>query len=148
WQVGRLLALEDAINVAGRLPILVQEIGPVRNKAAAGDVEALRIDSRQSMPGRQRDNQIAVSGCQSASRYDQTVIWGTREGRDSALDLAWIAYAEGAQLHPQRWRRCLDGTPQADPGSYGGIANDCRSCRARRDLFQQLQPFCADGIFP
>src|SRR6516165_12696357 len=85
---------------------------------------------------------------QSASRYDQAAIWGTREGRDSALDLACIAYAEGAQLHPQRWRRCLDGAPHADPGSYGGIANDCHSCRAWRDLFQQLQPFRGDAEFP
>src|SRR5262245_24093518 len=29
WQVGRLFALEDAIDVAGRLPVLVDPIRPV-----------------------------------------------------------------------------------------------------------------------
>ena len=42
-----------------------------------------------------------------------------REGRDSALDLACIAYAEGAQLHPQRRRHGLDGAQLAGPTGYG-----------------------------
>ena len=35
-KVGRLLALEDAIDVAGRAPVRVDEIGPVGDQAAAG----------------------------------------------------------------------------------------------------------------
>ena len=41
-QVGRLLALEDAIDVAGRAPVLVDQIGPIGDQAAAGDEEADR----------------------------------------------------------------------------------------------------------
>ena len=36
-QVGRLLALEDAIDVAGRAPVLVDRIRPIGDQAAAGD---------------------------------------------------------------------------------------------------------------
>ena len=37
WQVGRFLALEDAIDIASRSPVLVDHIGPVGDQAAAGD---------------------------------------------------------------------------------------------------------------
>jgi hypothetical protein len=36
-QVGRLLALEDAVDVAGCAPILVKDIRPVGDQAAGGD---------------------------------------------------------------------------------------------------------------
>ena len=39
-KVGRLLALEDAVDVAGRAPVLVDDIGPVGDQAAGGDEEA------------------------------------------------------------------------------------------------------------
>ena len=39
-QVGRLLALEDAIDIAGRAPVLVDQVRPVGNQAAGGDVLA------------------------------------------------------------------------------------------------------------
>ena len=40
-QVGGLLALEDAVDVAGRAPVLVDVIGPVGNQAAGGDEVAV-----------------------------------------------------------------------------------------------------------
>src|SRR5262245_3343927 len=85
---------------------------------------------------------------QSASRYDQAAIWGTREGRDSALDLACIAYAEGAQLHSERRRHGLNCAPEANSAGYRRVAKHCHARHAWRDLFQQLQPFRADAEFP
>src|SRR5262249_42406135 len=32
WQLGGLLALEDAIDIAGRLPVLIDPIGPIRTR--------------------------------------------------------------------------------------------------------------------
>src|SRR6266487_7166343 len=61
----------------------------------------------------------------------------------SAIDLAGIAHIDRAHLNPERRRRRLDGTPLANPGGYGGISNNGCSCHARRDLFEQLQPFRA-----
>src|SRR5215510_128858 len=109
--------------------------------------ERQSVNRRQSVAGRQRGDQLAMNDRQRAPRHDQAAIWGMREGRDSALDLACIAYAEGAQLHPQRRRHGLDGAPRAKPGGYGGIANDRRSRHVGRDLFEQLQPFTADTVF-
>jgi hypothetical protein len=45
WHVGWLLALEDAIGVAGRLPVQRDLIGLIGNKAASGDEGALEVDA-------------------------------------------------------------------------------------------------------
>ena len=52
-QVGGLLALKDAIDIAGGTPILVDEIRPVGDQAAAGNEEAFVIDRGQPVPSRQ-----------------------------------------------------------------------------------------------
>jgi hypothetical protein len=41
----------------------------------------------------------------------------------------------------------LDCSELTEPGRDGGIPNDGRACDARHDLFEQLQPFCADTVF-
>ena len=41
-QVGRLLAFEDAVDVAGRSPELVDPIGPIGDQAASGDEASVR----------------------------------------------------------------------------------------------------------
>ena len=72
-QVGRLLALEDAIDVAGRAPVLVDEIRPVGNQATAGDEVAVGIDRGQLVLGRKRDDQLAMNAppMRSPSRSDR-----------------------------------------------------------------------------
>jgi hypothetical protein len=45
-QVGRFLALENAINVAGRAAVLVAEIGPLGDQAATSDVGSRAVDRR------------------------------------------------------------------------------------------------------
>ena len=65
-QVGRLLALEDAIDVAGRAPELVDPIRPVGDQAAVGDEEPSGVDRGQFVPGRQRDDQFAMNRRQRA----------------------------------------------------------------------------------
>ena len=47
-QVGRLLALEDAVDVAGRAAVLVDQDRPVGDQAAAGDEERIGVDRGQS----------------------------------------------------------------------------------------------------
>jgi hypothetical protein len=37
WQIGRLLALEDAVDISGRAPVLVDLIWRIGNQAAGGD---------------------------------------------------------------------------------------------------------------
>jgi hypothetical protein len=59
-QVGRLRALEDAIDVAGRASELVEKISAIGDQTAAGDEEAGGVDRGQFVPGRKRDDQIAL----------------------------------------------------------------------------------------
>jgi hypothetical protein len=46
---------------------------------------------------------------QPAPRHDQTAIFGARERRDGAFDLAGVAHIDRAHVHPKRRRRGLDG---------------------------------------
>src|SRR5262245_4969468 len=60
-EVSRLLALEDAIDVAGGAPMQVDSVGPVGDETSVCDKTALEVDRRQLMPVRQRDDQLAMS---------------------------------------------------------------------------------------
>src|SRR5262249_41149737 len=73
-KVGRLFALEDAIDVAGGAPILVDKVGPVGNQAAAGDEVAEGVDRGQKVPSGQRDDQAAMDLRRRTSRYNQAAI--------------------------------------------------------------------------
>src|SRR6516164_332095 len=137
-QIAGLLALEDAVDVAGGAAELVDKTRPIRDQAAGSDEKALVVDCGQLVPSRQRDDQIAMSCRQWASRYDQTAIRAAREGRDGVLNLAWLAHAEWTQFHAYRRRHGLDSAKLAGPGGYGGIANDGRSGHLRRELLEQF----------
>ena len=50
---------------------------------------------------------------QRASRYDDAAIRGTRERRDSALNLASVTHIDRGYLRRDRWRYCLDDTQRA-----------------------------------
>ena len=138
---------EDAIDVAGRTPVLVDYVRPIGDQAAAGDEVPFEVDSGQLVPGRKRDDQIAMKHRQRAPCHDQTAIRGARECRDGALDLAGVADVHRAYLHPDRRRHGLDRGELAEPGGYGGVPNDSRSRHAWRDLLEQFQPFPARAVF-
>ena len=53
-RVGRALALENLIDIAGGTPELIDEIGAVGDQATAGDVEAGVEHHGQPVPERQR----------------------------------------------------------------------------------------------
>src|SRR5262249_48559545 len=58
-----------------------------------------------------------------------------------------VAHAHRAQLDPKRRRGPLDRAELAGPSSNGAISKYPHPRHARRDLFEQLQPFHADGVF-
>ena len=60
-QVGRLLALEDVIDVAGRLPVLVDVIRPIGDQATVGGEGTFEVDRRQFVPRREHDDQLTVN---------------------------------------------------------------------------------------
>jgi hypothetical protein len=53
------------------------------------------------MPGRERDDQIALNDRQWGCRHDQAAIRLARELCDGALDFAGGAHADRTQLHAE-----------------------------------------------
>src|SRR6266404_8032130 len=73
-KIGRLLALENAIDITGRAPKLVDAIGPVENQPAAVDIVSVAIHGRKSVLGSQFNDEIAMRRHSGARRYDQASI--------------------------------------------------------------------------
>ena len=73
-QIGGLLALEDAVDVAGRVSVLIDIIGSIGDQATGGDEVAFVVDRRQPVLGRKLDDQIAMTRRQRARRYDQAAV--------------------------------------------------------------------------
>ena len=56
WEVGRFLTFENAIDIAGGAPTVVNNVRPVGNQTAGAD-ELAPVENRgQFVPGRKRDN--------------------------------------------------------------------------------------------
>ena len=60
-QVGGLLALENAVDVGGRTPEQIYQVGPVRHQAASLDEEAVGINCGQLVLRGERDDPIALN---------------------------------------------------------------------------------------
>ena len=69
--------------------------------------------------------------------------FGPRECRDGALDFAGIAHVDWVTSTPSEGATDWIAANWPVPADDGGIPNDCHSLHARRDLLEQLQPFCA-----
>jgi hypothetical protein len=82
-----------------------------------------------------------------ALRCDQPTVRGSREGCDGAFNLRRLAHVDWAHLHAQRWRDSLDRGELGGASGQGRIPENCHSRHGLRDLFEQLQPLCAQAIF-
>ena len=129
-QVGRLRALEDAVDVADRAPEQVDRVGSIGNQAAVLRMIAVRIDSRQGMAGGQRNDRRAVGRRRAARGHDQAAIGGAREGRDGVFDLASVADVGRLQLDSGRGRRARITSQWASRKGSTAIAQD--ASRAQR----------------
>ena len=146
-QVGGLLALEDAIDVAGRAPVLVDEIRPIGHQAAGGDEQAVGVDSGQSVPGGERDDQIAVNLRQRLA----VTIRPPFEARAKAAMARSISPASrtltGVTSTPSDGAAAWIAPNWPVPAAYGGIPKDRHARHVGRDLLEQFQPFAADAVF-
>src|SRR5262245_50258416 len=82
-----------------------------------------------------------------ARRHNQAAIRSAPEIGYAALDLSGVAHANRAKLHPQLRGSGLNGAQLSGPAALGGIPQYRYPRHARRDLFEQLQPFPADAVF-
>jgi hypothetical protein len=54
-----------------------------------------------TVPGRERDDQLATKERQRADRDDQSGVRSTREPSDVVLDPAGVTHIDRRQLHPE-----------------------------------------------
>src|SRR5262249_17612234 len=141
-----LLALENAVDVRGRAPILVEEIRTIGDQAASSNKEAVEVDGWKVVLCCKRGDLDAMHSRQCASWHDEATIRGTCKCRDDALDLAGVARADRAHVYAERRCRGLNYGKLADLGD-GSIAQHRHPFYAGRDLLKQFQPFCADAVF-
>ena len=73
-EVGGFFAFKDAIDIASRLPELLDGISAIRHQPAAGGKEAVVIDGRQSVTSGKGNNQFAMRNCKRASRHYDAAI--------------------------------------------------------------------------
>src|SRR5262249_14075445 len=60
-QIGWLLTLEDAIDVASGASVVIEPVRPVRDQAASGYKSTIRVHCRKLIPGRQCNYLLAVN---------------------------------------------------------------------------------------
>jgi hypothetical protein len=94
-QVSGLFAFENenAINVIGSLPMRIDGVRPVRDEAAISNVGTERVGCRQSVPGCQRDDQVAVIARQRGCDHDQAAIRSAYKFGNSVLDVFGVRVA-------------------------------------------------------
>jgi len=60
--------------MSGRLPVLLELIGPIANQAAIGDEVAVGVDCGQLVPGRQCGDQLAMTDRFRARQHDHAGV--------------------------------------------------------------------------
>src|SRR5262249_46912039 len=135
-KVGRLLALEDAIDVARCATVVVKYIGVIRHEAAAGDKETIPVDRRQLVPGGERYDQIAMAQGRSARGRNQAAIYRACKNLDGVFDLIGVTHIDRDHLDPERRG---DGLNRAKLGylrGVSGIPKDGNPRHVWRDLLE------------
>jgi hypothetical protein len=146
-QISRLLAPQDAIDVAGGLSILLDDTESIGDQTAIRDEETSRIHCGQLVLCCQHDDQTAMNRRRVGRRRDQTAIRRACESRDAVLDLTRVTHVDRGDLHFERWRQRLDSRKLGCAGALGCISKDRRARYVRCDLLKQFQPFRAHHEF-
>jgi hypothetical protein len=87
-KIGWLLALENAIDVAGGTAILVTQIAPVGDQAAGADEVAEGVDRRQLVPDCERGDMVRP---ELTCRHNHPAVRAAGEFGNGVLDLPGIA---------------------------------------------------------
>src|SRR5262249_57080297 len=101
-EVGGLLALENAMDVAGGGTELIEESRPITDETADLDKQTGVIDCGQSVPSGQSNDQITTGCRRRTSRDNEAAIRALRECGDGTLDLVGIPHVDRTHLEPQR----------------------------------------------
>src|SRR5262245_11277926 len=119
--VGWLLALEDAVDIAGSAPALIDVISSVGDQTAGSNELPFEINGRQLTFSRKLNDEVAMNVRQPAPDNDQTTIQGTGEGRNRVLNLGGVAQVDLSYLYFERRRHGLNDTELGSATGYARI---------------------------
>src|SRR6266508_3012965 len=146
-KVGRLSAAQNAVDIRRRSPILVDHVRRVGHETAGRDKEAVRVDRRQAMARRERDDEIAMQDAGAIRQHDKASIRQARERLDGALDVGGVIYRTGHEFERERRRNVLGRADEVIVRRRYGIGHEGGAPEMWRDLFEQGQPFSGDAFF-
>ena len=141
-QVGWLLALEDTVNVAGSEPILVAEVRPVGDQTTVERCEARDVDRGQFVAGRCCNDHRPMNSRQWPRGHDHCVVGRADERGNRLFDVGPVEKVERHKLDPQGRCDCLQSGELGDRRGEARLPQHRHARDARRDLFEQLKPFC------
>src|SRR5262245_32940015 len=118
-KVCRFLALEDAIDVAGRAPMLIQPIRRVGDQAAVNGGGEICVNGGQLELGGELYDQMTMNH-RRCPCYDQTAVRSAREGRDPVLDLVGVPRIDGLTCTPSEGARAWMALNWAGPVGMAG----------------------------
>src|SRR5262249_40527199 len=117
------------------------EMGTVGQQAAGEGEKAIRINGRQPVAGRQRDDAVAAFNRQRAWQYDQPRTSFTRKRFHHALDLGDITHTGGCEADAERKRGRLKCAHIDDPGWVVRIEDDGNPADSGTQILERLRPF-------
>jgi hypothetical protein len=110
-RVLEFLSMDGPIDVGSRLPKYFDLIGRVRHQAAGLNENTKRVDRRQAVARRQRNDLVAIENQHSIRRQEQATVRHASEISNCLLDVAG-GFNPGRR---DRAQRRLDNRPAADP---------------------------------
>src|SRR5262249_54945517 len=143
-QLARLLAAQNAVNVACRSTPLLDLVGPIGHQSALSREKSERIDCRQAMARRQQKDRSTVRIYVDVRHDNQTAIWLACEPVDGALNLDPANYVDSSQLDSKRWRHRLGGAQEPHVGDGIRTEQNGHATHIRCRLLEHSQPFAAD----
>jgi len=87
-EIGRLLAVQDTVNIACRTAVLINKISRIGNKATVSNERAFEIDGRQFVSGCHAHDHLAIERRPAACCHDQSA--GSRKRLPHFLGVACV----------------------------------------------------------
>ena len=116
-QVGRLLALEDAIDMGCRAPEEIGVVDSIGGQAVRRDHVSIGVDRRNAVTCRERDDQLEIllRSCGYIRHHNEARVRPPAEAHDDALDVGGRVGHGGNRLDPavRTSQSALANTPQA-----------------------------------
>src|SRR5215510_8123119 len=100
-QVTGLGALEDSVDIGRCAPEEIEQVGAIRDQAAAADEVAKGIGGGQSMLRCQCDDPLAMDRRKDVGHHDHCAVWLTRERCEDTVDLVSIVCSGNDKLDAQ-----------------------------------------------